>query len=407
MTKDAFALHRRAQDCIAQGYLTNSKRPQSHVKNVYPTHIARGHGCYLWDHQGRRYFDFICGLGTNLLGYGNDRIAAAISSRLYEGYCHSFATHHEIECAEKLKELFPFVDAVKFLKSGSEACSAAVRIARAATGRKLVLSDGYHGWHDDFVSLTDPAVGVPRAAPYTRAIAKLVDAELAISEAAAVMVEPVITDWSDERRAWLDRLRALCTKHGTLLIFDEVITGLRFPRFSVAAYWNITPDLIVLGKALGGGMPLAAVGGRYSVMNAAEYFVSSTYAGETLSLVAAKTAMGLLQSKYDLNLLWEKGQAFLDQFNALAPGTIWIEGYPTRGTFKGDPLTRALFFQEMCEAGVLFGPSWFFSFPLADEADGVLQSCRDVLTRIAHGQVTLRGELPQSPFAEKVRAGHD
>jgi glutamate-1-semialdehyde 2,1-aminomutase len=407
---DPFFHHRRAQDCIAQGYLTNSKRPSCHVSGVYPTHVRHGHGCWLWDMDGRKYTDFICGLGTNLLGYGNARIASAISSQLIHGYCHSFATHHELECAEKVKELFPFVDAVKFLKSGSEACSAAIRIARAATGRDRVLSEGYHGWHDAFVGLTPPALGVPRwpnvgyreeSTNPTRQLRALDDIGPGV---AAVIVEPVITDASPERRAWLQRLREACTKAGALLIFDEVITGLRWPRYSVANHWDITPDLIVLGKALGGGMPLAAVGGKYAVMNGAEYFISSTYAGETLSLVAAKTAMTLLQTKYDLNHLWERGQAFLDGFNALWPEGVWIEGYPTRGAFKGEPLTKALFFQEACKAGILFGPSWFFSFPLAEEAHGVLDACRDILTRIRLGKVSLEGDLPQSPFAEKVRA---
>lgn len=404
MKHDKFGYHRRAQDSIAQSYLTNSKRPQSHVMGVYPTHVAKGHGCTLWDHSGKSYIDFICGLGTNLIGYGNERIASAISTELRHGYSHSFATHHEIEAAEKLKELFPFVDCVKWLKSGSEACSAAIRIARAKTGRKRVLSQAYHGWHDSFVSLTPPHLGVPKESDKSNLwIETLGDVEAIDDTVAAVIIEPVITDWSQERRSWLDALRNQCTKHGVMLIFDEVITGFRFPKFSVARYWDITPDLIVLGKAIGGGMPLAAVAGKYSVMNAAEYFVSSTYAGETLSLVAAKTVMTELQTNYDLEQLWEKGKGFLSQFNSIWPERISIEGYPTRGAFKGDPYVRALFFQECCEAGILFGPSWFYSFPLSQNTPGVLQVCRDVLIRIRMDQVKLRGEMPQSPFAQKVR----
>lgn len=404
---DNFALHRRAQDCIAQSYLTNSKRAESHVKGIYPTHIARGHGCHLWGHDKKQYLDFITGLGTNLLGYGNARVAQAIAERLMDGYSHSFATHHELECAEKVKELFPFVDAVKFLKSGSEACSAAIRIARAATGRRWVLSDGYHGHHDSFVSLTPPHYGVPKMQnqsnlwiePWEPGNEHLLDAT------AAIIVEPVITDWSDERRAYLQKLRETCTKHGVMLIFDEIISGFRWPKFSVSAYWDITPDLICLGKAMAGGMPLAAVGGKYAVMNTPnEYFVSSTYAGEILSLVAAKQVMTLLQTKYDLSHLWERGQAFLDRFNALWPGKIWIEGYPTRGAFKGDDEVKTLFFQEACLAGILFGPSWWFNFPLAEESHGVIDVCRDILMRIKHGGVALKGEAPKPAFAEKVRA---
>jgi glutamate-1-semialdehyde aminotransferase len=403
---DHFALHRRAQDCIAQAALTNSKRPSCHVQGVYPTHVARGHGGHLWDHAGRKYLDFICGLGTNILGYGDARVNAAIAAQLPHGASLSFSTHHELETAEKVKELVPFVDAVKFLKSGSEACSAAIRIARAATGRHYVLSDAYHGWHDEFVSLTPPAYGVPNDDDgFTRAIEPFHKLDQIDSTVAAVIVEPVVTDASDARRAYLQELRKVCTKHGTLLIFDEVITGFRWPRFTVATNWSITPDLICLGKAIANGMPLAVVGGKYAVMNCPdEYFVSSTYAGETLSLVAAKTTMTLLQTKYDLANLWEHGAQFLDGFNAIWPEAVRIEGYPSRGAFKGDLRARAMFFQEACLAGLLFGPSFFLSFAHLGEMHGVLDTCRDILGRVKRGEVRMKGELPSSPFAERVRA---
>lgn len=395
-------MHRRALDCIAQGALTNSKRVESHVKGVYPSHLARGLGCHTWDYEGRKYIDFICALGTNLLGYANERVNQAIASQLKNGASLSLGTIHEIEAAEKVKELFPFVDAVRFLKTGSEACSAAVRIARAATGRALVLSEAYHGWHDDFVSLTAPAYGVEP--PNAQRCIRNLNLDWIGPDVAAVIIEPVITDWSDERRAWLQKVRDLCTKHGVMLIFDEIITGFRWPRFSVASYWNITPDLICLGKGIANGMPLAAVGGKYAVMNTPnEFFVSSTYAGETLSLVAAKTTMTLLQTKYSNDSLWEHGQKFLDDFNAIWPDGVRIAGYPTRGAFQGDQMAKALFFQEACAAGLLFGPSFWFNHAMIDELHGVIDTCRDILGRVKRGEVKLRGEMPASPFAEKVR----
>jgi glutamate-1-semialdehyde 2,1-aminomutase len=405
---DVFSLHRRAQQCIAQGYLTNSKRPESHVKGVYPSHVSYGRGCYLWDHRGGRYLDFICGLGTNLLGYGNEIVSQAIASQLRGGYSHSFATHHELDAAETLKAVFPFTEAWKFLKSGSEACSAAIRIARAATGRKWVLSEGYHGHHDPFVSLTAPALGVPLSGegPNNLCMASLNGLmKVEDQDVAAVIIEPVITDWSDARRKWLQDLRERCTKHGALLIFDEVITGFRFPKFSVSSFWGIEPDLIVIGKALANGMPLAAVGGKYAVMNGAEYFVSSTYAGEVLSLAAAKATMALLLqgTRYDLVELWKKGQRFLDEFNAVCPEKVRIEGYPTRGAFTGDPLCRALFFQEACKAGLLFGPSWFFNWDLAAEVKDAMGVIKSIFGRVDRGEVKLEGEVPQSPFAQRVR----
>ncbi len=398
MTTD-FALHRRAQDCLAQSYMTNSKRPQSLVMGVYPTHVARGQGAFLYDHKGKKYLDFIIGLGTNLLGYAHPRVTAAVCAQALNGASHSLATHVEIEAAEKLKELFSFVDCVKWTKTGSSACSAALRIARATTGRSWVLSEGYHGTDDSFVSLTPPALGVPK----DQHISLLSQWDGDWKAVAAVIVEPIITDISETRIAWLRALRETCTKNGVVLIFDEIITGFRFPKFSVSSYYGITPDLICLGKAIANGMPLAAVGGKYAVMNSGEYFISSTYGGETLSLAAAKEVMTLLQTTYDCDWLWANGQRFLDEFNSLHSEKIWLEGYPSRSAFKGDELTRALFFQECCKAGMLMGPGFWMSYPLIDEAKNAMVSIKAIMARIKRGEVKLEGEMPKSPFAQKVR----
>lgn len=395
-----FSWHRRAQDCIAQGNLTNSKRPTALVEGVYPTHVTRGQGAYLFDTDGKQYLDFICGLGTTLVGYSNERVNAAIAQQMRSGASHSLASVTEVLAAEKVKELFPFIDLVKFLKTGTEACSAAVKIARAVTGRDLVLSAGYHGWSDGFVSLTPPAIGVPKG--HEASIAKLTSLEQITSDVAAVIVEPVITDWSPFRRSYLQDLRDACTKAGALYIADEVISGFRWPKRSVSHDWGIYPDLICLGKAIANGMPLAVVGGKKHIMNGAEYFVSSSYAGETLSLAAAIATMEVIQ-KYDFATYWANGTAFLNEFNAMAPDVVTIEGYPSRGVLKGEALPKALFMQEACEAGLLFGPSYFFSFPMSEQWKNLLAPLRMILGRIQRREVTLRGKLPQSPFAQRVR----
>jgi glutamate-1-semialdehyde 2,1-aminomutase/spore coat polysaccharide biosynthesis protein SpsF len=296
--------------------------------------------------------------------------------------------------------MFPYVDQVRFLKTGSEACSAAIRIARAVTGRHMVLSEAYHGWHDAFVSLTPPALGVPHhqeIAPLARM------PDVAPDSVAAVIVEPVITDDSPARIKRLHELRAWCDKHGALLIFDEVITGFRTPGNSVAKRHNVTPDLSCFGKAIANGMPLAAVAGSAKVMSGADYFVSSSYAGETLSLAAALKTMTLLQTKYDIQHLWEKGEHFISRFNKLYAEGLQIEGYGTRGVFKGNDMTRALFFQEACKAGILFGPTWFWCLPHAEHTDITISACRHILGKIDRGEVALEGEMPSSPFAQKVR----
>ena len=204
---------------------------------------------------------------------------------------------------------------------------------------------------------------------------------------------------------WLVELRKTCTTNSTLLIFDEIITGARFSQFSVARASGVTPDIICLGKAIAGGMPLSLVGGSAAVMNTENaYFVSSTFAGEIASLAACREVMKMLKGRgqWDIEALWSKGQEFLEGFNSISP-LVQIHGYPTRGAFVGQPVQKALFFQEACKSGILFGPSWFFNFQLAAHTDVVLNTCKDILGRVARGEVDLEGELPKSPFAAKVR----
>jgi glutamate-1-semialdehyde 2,1-aminomutase len=401
----------RADLSIAQGALTNSKRPECHVKGVYPTHLTRGLGAQVWDAEGRSYIDYICGLGSNLLGYGNELVSRAIERQARLGTSLSLSTTLEVEVAEQVQAMFPFVERLKFLKTGSDACSAAVRIARAATGRELVVSAGYHGWADDFVSLSPPALGVPmgEAAPNQRnwIISEQNAEAVDYRGVAAVIIEAVELDASPERIRWLHELRALCDRTGALLIFDEVITGLRFPGYSVAKWSGVTPDLVCLGKALGNGMPISVVGGRKDVMNCGEYFISTTFAGETVSLAAAQATMKALKMPdYAVDELWLRAGRFRERFNSIWPEGVRIEGYNTRGRFVSrDELTQAVFFQEACGAGVLFGPSWFYSFAHPEHDDNVLNLCSDIKTKLRTRKVALEGEMPQKPFAQRVRDG--
>ena len=391
-------IQRLANEHIAHGALTNSKRPECLVQGVYPTHLEKGQGCHVWDIEGNKYVDFICGLGSNILGYGHPEWAQAITDRAHLGASLSLSTPLEIKCAEKIKEVMPFIEKVRFLKTGSDACSAAIRIARAKTQRHLVITEGYHGWHDEFVSITPPALGVPPQ----RHIKKFLD-EHDVRDVAAIIIEPIMTDMSEKRIEWLKAIRQQCDEHGIVLIFDEVITGFRFPKFSVSNYLSIQPDLICLGKAMGNGMPISVVGGKTEIMNCGEYFISSTFAGETLSLAAAIKTISLLQTKYSLDDLWSTGRRFQEKFNEMWPEGVRIEGYPTRGAFAGDPLNKALFWQEACMSGLIFGPSWFFNFSHISVTDQVLKTCEDILFRVKTGQVKLLGQMPKSPFAQKQR----
>jgi glutamate-1-semialdehyde aminotransferase len=311
----------------------------------------------------------------------------------------------EVEAAERLKGLFPFIDKVKFLKTGTEACMAAVKIARAFTGREKILVDGYHGWSDIFIG--PPGFGVDlKAAGNTHRGTNYTDhvLKLARGDYAAVVLEPVEIDNSPSRRQWLQELRTVCDNTGTLLIFDEVITGFRFPGMSVSKYHGITPDLICLGKAMGGGLPLSAVGGKTHIMECKEYFVSSTFAGDTLALSAFLEVCDMFNTvKYSIDDLWVKGEQFLERFNELAPDKIQLRGYPTRGAFFGNEEFKYAFWQEAARAGILFGPSWFYGFASPEHDDATLSVCKDIINKVRTRKNTFTGIPPLKPFASKQR----
>jgi len=268
----------------------------------------------------------------------------------------------------------------------------------------LILSEGYHGFHDEFVSMTPPADGVPPHNFIERLKTPLDKNQIA--EAAAVIIEPIITDWGSERIQWLRDLRAACDEGGTLLIFDETITGMRFQRLSVANWCGVAPDIAVLGKAIGGGFPLSVVGGRKDIMEK-DYFVSSTFAGDTIALAACKRLLEITHNENSVERIWNDGEIFKEEFNKISPDFIRIDGYPTRGAFKGTEIGNALFFQEAVKAGVLFGSSWFYCLPHADERHRVIALCKTIISRIEKNEVKLEGEMPKKPYAQKVRSNNE
>lgn len=389
---------RRQQEVIAQGCLTNSKHPSAHIYGVTPTHIDKASGATVWDHNGRQYVDFICGYGVNLFGYGNHSInqAAEDGVRKYGDSC-SLATPCEVIAAEKLCEMFCFVDKWKFLKSGSTACKEAIKIARSHTGRSKVLTHGYHGHDSEFVSLTPPADGCDGEFN----IANLSGYSGDYSDIAAVIIEPVITTFD---YVYLTDLRERTKKAGAVLIFDEVITAFRYENFSVASASGIIPDLFIIGKSSANGKALSAIGGKEDIMDG-HYFTSTTFAGEVGPLAACAQVCDLLQKGYPYAIddLWKSGKRWLDYFNSLWPEKIRINGYPTRGVFVGDDQVIAKFFQESVYAGMLFCKSWFYSFAHRDHEQETLIACKDIFTRIKRGEVDMLGRPPTSPFSMKGR----
>lgn len=390
----------RSQNCIAQGCLTNSKHPKAHIRGVTPTHIVKSQGPYSWDEHGKKYVDYVCGLGVNLLGQANETVNRAAYAAMQGGVSHSLGTQYEVVAAERLKECFPFIDRVKWVKTGSDACTAALKIARSATGRTLVLSAGYHGFHEEFCDVYNA-----KLPSHTQALKP--DMSNLNFDVAAVIIEPVVTDWSETRKAWLRQLSAECKKRGILVIYDEVITNFRWPKFGVCNWANIVPDLLCGGKAIANGFPLAYVAGKKELMDNPSYFVSSTYSGDTVSLAAADAVMQLLLSKkFDIDQLWRAGIHFINKFNELGENIVQLEGYPTRGVVKGSDQNIALFLQEAAKAQLLFGKSWNFSFcHMPNEVqDQTFGGLRGIFQKIRDGRAVLEGLPPESPLAAKVRA---
>lgn len=388
---------------IAQGALTNSKHWERFIEGVYPSHIEYGRDCFLFDTRGKRYVDYICGLGTNLFGYGNPAIIDEMMKYIYYGGCHSLPTSMETDVAFTVKSIFPFIEKVKFLNDGSSACTAATLISRAYTARDLVLSAGYHGWHNEFVSLTEPANGVCRNLKANISKFEGLDKIDDPTKVACIILEPVELDDSKERIEFLNALREYCNKHGIVLIFDEVITGLRYPSLAVSNHYGIYPDLICMSKALANGEKVAVLGGKKELMDN-DYFCSGTYHGHVQSLAALNKTLKLAKHNptYNVKELNERTKVFIKSLNEMTEPHFRIVGWGARGAFQGDMSYIARFWQEMCKAGFLFGPSFFSNYPLLDQFDKTLKIASSIMTS-GLKNVVLEGPLPTSPFSQKLR----
>jgi glutamate-1-semialdehyde 2,1-aminomutase len=260
--------------------------------------MTRSLGCSVWDAEGREYLDYIMGLGSVALGYGHPEVVRAATEAAQQGVVGPLPPIHEEALAAELCALIPWLERVRFLKTGAEAMAAAVRLARVVTGRDFVLGCGYHGWLD--WCQTGEGKGVPGA---TRALYR----ELPFNDVegtreliraagdglAAVVFEPVILEAPHPQ--WLALLREETIKAGAVLIADEIKTVGRLAVGGGCERYGIRPDLVVMGKAIANGFPLAAVGGRADLMDAvSRTWISSTLATEFVSLAVARATLAAI-----------------------------------------------------------------------------------------------------------------
>ncbi len=300
---------------------TGSKRPAAlfGAGASAPARMTRAEGCRLWDADGKEYLDTVMALGAVTLGYAHPAVVAAVERAARHGAVGSLAPVLEGEVAERLCAVLPGAEAVQFFKTGAEAVAAAVRVARVATGRERVISCGYHGWLD----WCQDEAGVPAAVRALRRAVPFGDTaalETALGEfgpVAAVVIEPVVNDAPPP--GWLDAARRMATAHGALLVFDEIKTALRVAVGGMGERSGVVPDLMVLGKALGNGLPIAAVCGGRDVMEAVNRtWISSTLATEYVSLAAARTVLDTYEQQPVIDHLERVGARLLRGLETLA-----------------------------------------------------------------------------------------
>jgi glutamate-1-semialdehyde aminotransferase/spore coat polysaccharide biosynthesis protein SpsF (cytidylyltransferase family) len=365
----------KAERVIPLGTQTFSKSRIQFPGKSAPLFLTHGDGGRVYDVDGREYVDMMCGLLSIGLGYRDPDVDGAIRRQLNRGISFSLATELERELAERLVELIPSAEMVRFGKNGTDATSGAVRLARAFTGRDRILACGYHGWQDWYIGATSRNRGVPGAVGGLTVLTPFNDLaalEQAFArykgEVAAVILEPASA--ALPAPGFLDSLRALTKREGALLIFDEVITGFRWSLGGAQEVYGVTPDLTALGKALGNGMPISALVGRADVMGLMnEVFYSATFGGETLSLAAAIAVIDKMRREDVIGRLWAIGRTLRQGAEAriAAAGLADVIGLSGAEpwsilTFKGrDGASReaikTLFLAEMIAAGVLINAS--------------------------------------------------
>ncbi len=309
---------------LACGSSTNSKTPL--LEGDEPALIARGKGCRVWDVDGNEYIDFRGGLGPVSIGYAIPEINAAIAAQLENGICFGQPHPLEGEVAALLHETIPCAEKARFLKTGGEAVAACIKIARGATGRDLVVHCGYNGWLSSIARPrgTVPA-GIAAARPQNGIPAKLAELHLSLpwavedewrelfaargKEIAAVVVACDYAEM-DKAATFLPFLRDLTRKGGSILVFDEIVTGFRLALGGAQERFKVTPDLAAVGKGVANGMPLSAYVGRADLMESASTLgISSTFGGEALSLAAAKATVRFYREHDVISRLWKTGAA--------------------------------------------------------------------------------------------------
>lgn len=384
------ALYSKAKKLIPGGTQLLSKRPEMFLPELWPAYYSRAKGCKVWDLDGNEYVDVsFMGIGANVLGYANDEVDEAAHEAIQNGGMCTLNAPEEVAVAEKLLELHPWAGSVRFAKAGGEILALAVRIARAYTGKDIVLFCGYHGWHDWYLSANisnenalddlhlpglEPA-GVPKGLAgtnlpfhYNKISEFLALLEKHRGNIAAVVMEPIRND--DPEGDFLETIREVTKREGIVLVFDEVSAGFRLCSGGSHLVLGVEPDIATFGKGMTNGYPLSAVIGRKKIMEAAQgTFISSTFYTERIAFAATIKNLEL----YEKYRIWEKqiayGKQIKEGWKELSQKhgvEIMIGGIDPMSHFSfvcEEPLVYKTFFtQEMLKRGYLASTAFYTSY---------------------------------------------
>ncbi|MDD3926328.1 MAG: aminotransferase class III-fold pyridoxal phosphate-dependent enzyme, partial [bacterium] len=327
--------------------------PEAFAPGAFPIFAEKGYGSHLFDVDGQEYIDYLMALGPITLGYCYPSVDRAVVEQLQKGMILSLPHALEVEAARLLQRLIPCAEMVRFFKTGAEATAAAVRVARAFTGREKILSCGYHGWHDIWsAELPTPGSnGIPesqRGGVITFAYndffspSSLENVLKRHAGETAAIIMTANDYWETETDGYLEWVRRMADDYGVLLVFDEIVTGFRMAAGGAQDYFKVIPDMACFAKGMANGMPISALVGKRNVLSGMkDLLISTTYGGEILSLAALTATCREYQEKPVIEHLWQYGTRLMLQLNNLA------EENGIKCKFLGySPMTGFKFFYE-------------------------------------------------------------
>lgn len=388
---------------IIPGGVTSARHPSKFVPGSYPIFMNRGRGCHVWDVDGNEYIDWIMSFGPVVLGHRHPRVERAVRRSLSDGFCFTMVHPSQNELARELLATIPCAEMAKFFLSGSDATSAAIRIARIATGRDKIVRWGYHGWHDwcyGGAGSDRASVGVPEG--IRQDILTFIYNDLdSLSrlflensgKIAGIIMQPYETSKDLPLPGFLEGVMRIAHENGAVVIFDEIRSGFRVALGGSQEYFGVLPDLTCVSKAMANGYPISAVVGRREIMEAAgKTRFSATFFVNAFPMIASIETIRELRERNAVAHMWRIGQRLMDGLNAIGTELgvpLQMAGLPpipmlkfTDSNEDRREAVRRAFFTETTRRGVLFHPGhcWFLSLAHSDrDVDKTLEVARESL----------------------------